>query len=332
MVGGFLIFKKPNVDDKVLRIAIAPYQDLAMIVNAKPLGLEEKYGTQIEIVTLNWEDILPSIASAGRTVDIGFGSYIEYLTKYSNLNDDKSDPVLFIYPAYVFRGGAFVSFDDSISPIDDVSSASNDDIKTFLSYKIGAQKSSIYEMALFRLSELSGTDPKTLNLIDTPLDQGFLAAEQSSLDIATAGLTQLTEVKRRGGKVVLVMDDLQFADVTGFLVKESTWINRRVDVENAIRMWFDCVDYVYEDIDVNSAVSLEYLNAKASTRYTLDEYKAALSQEYLPRSIAEVQAEIVSQNGRYPYKSIGTTANQFLVSHGIVDEAAPIPIFPDLSK
>ena len=65
-----------------LRIAMAPYQDLAMIVNAKSLGLEKKYGTDIELITLGWEDIPPAVASAGRGADIGFGSYIEYLTKY----------------------------------------------------------------------------------------------------------------------------------------------------------------------------------------------------------------------------------------------------------
>src|SRR5689334_2638759 len=70
-----------NENNKPLKLAISPYQDLAMIENIKNLDLEKKYNTKVDLVTLPWEEIISAIGSSGETVDIGFASYIEYLTK-----------------------------------------------------------------------------------------------------------------------------------------------------------------------------------------------------------------------------------------------------------
>jgi ABC-type nitrate/sulfonate/bicarbonate transport system substrate-binding protein len=317
----------PASHSRSLRLGIAPYQDLAMIVNIKPLGLEKRYGTDVDLITLPWEEILPSVATLGRGLDVGFASYAEYLTKYSNLNEGATDPVLFIYPLYVFKGGAFITFKPEIPTLGAANIANKELAAKILSRKIGAQKKSIYEMMIFRLAALNGTDPRTLQLVDTPLDQGFVAAEQGSLDIASAGLTQITEVQRRNGKVVLTMDDLKFADYTGFIVKKSVYDARQTDVKNLIKMWFDCVDFVYTDLDKNSAASLTYLNSQASTRYTLEEYKRALSQEFLPRSLAEARKEFVDDSGKFPFHTIQATIVQYLVQEGVMKTVPKIPDF-----
>ena len=53
-------------DTDTLRVAIAPYQDIAMLVNYKHLSLDQKYGVSLQLMTMNWEDIPPAVASAGR--------------------------------------------------------------------------------------------------------------------------------------------------------------------------------------------------------------------------------------------------------------------------
>jgi ABC-type nitrate/sulfonate/bicarbonate transport system substrate-binding protein len=315
-----------------LRLGLAPYQDLAMIVNIKSLGLEERYGTKVDLVTLPWEEILPSVATLGRGLDVGFASYAEYLTKFNNLNNGTADPVIFIFPLYVFRGGAFVTFKPDIPVLTEEGITNKELISEILSKRIGAQKKSIYEMMIFTLASNIGIDPRTVRIIDTPLDQGFLAAQQGSLDLASAGLTQLTEVKRRGGRVVLTMDDLRFADFTGFIVKKSTYEARSVDIRNLIRMWFDCVSFVYQDLDKNSAASLRYLNSRAATRYTPEEYKRALSQEYLPTSLSEEQRNLVDDHGRFPFRKIRAGIIQYLIHQGVVRTAPIIPDFIEMSQ
>ena len=298
-----------------------------MIVNIKPLDLEKRYGTQVDLITLPWEEILPSVATFGRGLDVGFASYAEYLTKYNNLNAGTTDPVLFVYPLYVFKGGAFITFKPDIPTLTPKDITNKEIVAQILNKKIGAQKKSIYEMMIFTLASKNGIDPHRIQLIDTPLDQGFLAAEQGSLDLASAGLTQITEVQRRDGHVVLTMDDLKFADFTGFIVKKSIYDARERDVKNLIRMWFDCVNFVYGDIDQNSAASLKYLNSQASTRYTLDEYKRALSQEYLPRSSSEAQQQFVDDGGRFPVRGIRAAIMQYLIQEGVMQRSPNVPDF-----
>jgi ABC-type nitrate/sulfonate/bicarbonate transport system substrate-binding protein len=317
-----------------LKVAMSPYQDLAMIVNIAPLKLEQKYGTKVQLMTMGWEDIPPAVASAGTAADIGFGSYVEYLTKYEKINAGSSDPVLFIYPLYVFKGGAFVTFNDKIPSLSrqDITTAGSANAKRILESKIGTQKASLYEMMVYDLAVRHKVAPSSLRIVDTPLDQGFLAAERGDLDIAEVGLTQMTEAERRGGRVVFDMEELGFADITGFIVKKSVYERRQKDVDNLIKMWFDCVAYVYKDIDRNSTTSLAYLNRNASTRYTLAEYKAALGQEYLPNSVALAHNTFVGEQSQFSAERIGTSVNRYLVDNGTVAKATPLPSFAEIKN
>ncbi|MBS1504254.1 MAG: hypothetical protein JST32_19455, partial [Bacteroidetes bacterium] len=44
-----------------LKVAIAPYQDIAMIENIAPLKLDQKYNTPVTLLTMQWEDILQAV-------------------------------------------------------------------------------------------------------------------------------------------------------------------------------------------------------------------------------------------------------------------------------
>ena len=181
IIGGIVLFANSNrhTQTEPLRVGISPYQDLAMLVNIEPLGLEKKYGVDVDLITMPWEEIVPAVTSVGRGLDIGFASYIEYLTKMDNINAGSDDPLLFVYPMYVFKGGAFVTFKDETKvPALNVETVKNHEIVAkFLSGKLGAQKSSLYEMMLYHLALQNGINPKNLNIIDTPLHQRFLSSQ-----------------------------------------------------------------------------------------------------------------------------------------------------------
>lgn len=315
---------------KPLIVGISPYQDIAMIVNIADLELEKKYNTQVELRTMNWEDILPAVASSGKTVDIGFASLIEYLTKENNINKDTKDPLLFIYPAYIFKGGGFITFDKNI-PTFNSNNLDDDTIaKKFFANKIGAQKNSVFEMMLFSLAKRNNINFKDLKIYDTPLNEGILATQNGSLQISSAGLTQITETLKQNGRVILTMEEMGFADVTGFVAKKSTLESKRNEIENLVRMWFETVNYVMRDIDNNSKFSLKYLDEKAATKYSLEQYKIALSQEYFPTTLDESKKEIVSDDGKYSYKRISNDVAEYLLENNIVTKKPEIPQFIDI--
>jgi ABC-type nitrate/sulfonate/bicarbonate transport system substrate-binding protein len=308
-----------------LRVAIAPYQDIAMIVNIKKLDLQRKYGVSLELFTMPWEEIISSVASAGKTVDVGFCSLTEYLTKLPKLNTANDDPVLYIYPTYVFRGGGFISFDPKVPVLNTTTLKEPEVVKRFLGYRIGAQKNSLYEMMLFTLARRVGMRHSKLKIFDTTMNDGILAAQGGSLDIAPTGLTQQTEALKRGGHVVLHCDSMGIADITGFACKASTLKAKKRELTALIRMWFDCVNYMFKDMDKNAGDTLAYLDQNASTKYSLATYKRALTQEYFPKSVEEANASLVSPKGKYSVDRISRLVGQYLVDVGVAKTPPPPP-------
>jgi ABC-type nitrate/sulfonate/bicarbonate transport system substrate-binding protein len=313
-----------------IALAISPYQDIATIVSLHSLGLDKKYGLDVKLVTMPWEDILTALASNGKTVDIGFASFVEFLTKEQDLNRGAADPLVFIHPAYVFHGGSFISFEPEIPKLDKAGLGDKDQIRKFLSHTIGAQKSSLWEMMIYATARRGDVDIKAVKLFDSPLNDSLLAAEKKSLDIASAGLTQMTEAKKRGGRVVLEMEDLGFADITGFVCRKSTLDSRRKDIEAVVKIWFDTVAFVMSDLDKNSTVPLDYLRKNSATQYTLEQYKLALSQEYFPSSIAESREQIHSTTGKYSAGKIAEDVVNYMQLAKGTTSPPPVPVFIDV--
>jgi ABC-type nitrate/sulfonate/bicarbonate transport system substrate-binding protein len=329
-----LIEHDASLSDKVepLRVAISPYQDMAMLVSEKKLGLEKKYGTKLEFLTMPWEDIISAVASAGDSVDVGFANLSEYMSQSEHLNSKGDDPLLYIYPAFVFHGGAFVTFNPKIPEIN----ADNIDdparIRKFLSRKIGVHKNCCLHMLLWFLANKAGVKLSDIRFIDISLNDGLLAAENGTLDAAAAGLTQRTEALKRHGRVVVDMDSAHLADICGFICKESVYKRRKKDIEALIRIWCDSTNYVLSDIDHHSGDALAYLKANASTQYTVDGFKTALSQEYFPRSISDLQTDILSSTGKYSFERTSKLYSNYLLDTGGTKSPPSLPKPIDLAS
>lgn len=316
---------KNESDRPQLRVAIAPYQDLAMLVNIEPLGLEEKYDLDVELVTMAWEDILPAVASYGRTVDIGFGSLVEYLTKQHKLNDGVADPIVFVQPLYVYKGGGFVALDSAIPLLDALALQDVSQVEEFLKLRFGAQKQSLYEMMLFTIARRAGVAPDSLNVTHISMNDGVLALQSGSLDVTSAGLTQLNEVRRRGGRLVISMEDTGFADIVGFICLQSTLDERKEEIEDIIRAWFDCVAHVMSDLEGNSEHSLAYLRQNAATQYSFEEYSAALSQEYLPRSLEQLRESVLQAGAKYDLARVSQEISAYLLDNDLAPTSPQAP-------
>lgn len=309
----------------VLKVGLAPYQDMAILVNYDHLKLDKKYGINLELVTVEWGDLLPSVASAGEALDVSFSGLLEYLNKYDQMNSGSDDPVIYIFPLYAFKGAAFVTFNDIVPDLRKEAPPPKEVVEYFFKFKIGAQKYSTLHMMLFDLADKKNIPPEKINLVDIPLNEGLLAAQAGSIDIAGTGLTQRTEALKRGGRVVLDNDVAGFADVTGFVVKTSTLKKRRKEIESLIRIWFDCVDFVMSDLKSNSSESLRYLKETAATEYDVGTFSKALSFEYFPKSLKDANNNLINSNGLFSVKRISNIVGDFLVRSGLVSTPPPIP-------
>ncbi len=317
--------KSDGSSQQPLRMGISPYQEIALLVNERNLKLEDKYGMKLELITMPWEELLPAVASAGQSIDVGFASLSDYLAKTENLNTQGDDPILFLYPAWVFHGGGLITFNPAVPEINAKNIKDPAVVKKLLSYKIGVQKNGCCHMMLWKLAHDVGLKLTDLKLTDTTLNDGFLAAENGSLDIAGAGLTQRTETLKRNGRVLLTMDTVGLLDPGGFVCKESVYKKRKKEIDSLIKMWFESANYVLSDIDHNSDATLAYLKANASTKYTLPEFRAALAQEYVPQSTQEAQKEIIAPDGRYSIEKLSKEISKYLMDVGATQSPRQAP-------
>ena len=73
------------------------------------------------------------------------------------------------------------------------------------------------------------------------------------------------------------------------------------------------MDYVFADIDANSKATITYLDEKSATKYSVQGFKGALSNEYFPRSVAQANRELIDETGTYPIKRITDSMVKFLM-------------------
>jgi hypothetical protein len=83
---------------------------------------------------------------------------------------------------------------------------------------------------------------------------------------------------------------------------------------------------VTSDLKTNSGESLEYLRTNAATRYTFEEYQAALAQEYLPSSLDEAKRDLIATSGRFSLQRIGDDVAEYLLSQKLATARPPVPV------
>lgn len=101
-----------------IRYGISPYQDTAMPKVAEALGLYRQHGLRVDLISVAWEDVFPTLASAGESIDVAIGSINTFLPRAENINVVGGAQVVFYYPLYAFKGATLMMQRDSeIKPL-----------------------------------------------------------------------------------------------------------------------------------------------------------------------------------------------------------------------
>jgi ABC-type nitrate/sulfonate/bicarbonate transport system substrate-binding protein len=320
-----------------IRYGISPFQDTAMPVVAEDLGLYKKAGLDVELRTVAWEDIVPSVASAGHTIDVGIGSINLFLPRAENIDVKGGGDVVFYFPLYVFKGASLVARKElSLLPLDQCLSRASGDkhaglalaAKQLQGLRVGVPKGTPYEQMLFALLKEAGMDPnKDIQRRDVKLADALPALLRGDLDVIGAGVTQRTEAARHGHSAVVDMEGMGFAEIIGLVTTEHFAKTHPKELGKLTHVWFDSVHTLFSDVPRYSTGVLRYLSQNASTRYSLKEYQESLKLQEFPRSVEEARALMMRPDGRFYWKRTWDIVNDYLLASGSQQQPIPYKYF-----
>jgi ABC-type nitrate/sulfonate/bicarbonate transport system substrate-binding protein len=322
LIIAMLVSCSRNKSDKII-YGISPFQDTSMPKVAEGMGLYEQNNLNVELVSVAWEDVIPSIASGGRTIDIGIGSINLLLPRAENINVLGGGDVTFYFPLYVFKGASLMMNKElKIKTISDFLELYPDDRNRAM--KIGLPQGTPYEQMLLAALKIAGMSPENdIDLRYVKLSDGLPAFLSGNLDIVGAGVTQRTEAMRYGHKIFIDMESLGFAEIIGIVTTKRFAEKHPSELKKLIYIWFESVEKLMSDVDKHSKHVLEYLSATASTRYTLEEYKRALNFQEFPTSIEKAKSLFADEKGKFYWKRTWDIVNSYLLDTGKIKK--PIP-------
>lgn len=318
-------------DTATIGYGISPYQDTAMPKVAEGMGLYADRGLHVALHTIAWEDIVPSLASAGETVDVALGSVNTFLPRAENINVKGGGDVVFVFPLYVFKGAALIMRGDAtLLPLkhyldqypEDRERAIAEAMTQLRGRTVAVPSGTPYEQMLLAGLRIAGMKPSDLDIRNVKLAEALYALRNGDVDIVGAGVTQRTEAARDGAVAFLDMETFGFAEVVGLMTTRQYAIDHHREIDTLIDIWFESVDRLLADIDGNSSYVLDYLVKNSSTKYTLVEYKAALEFQEFPRSKKAARELFFDTASPFYWGRTWDIVNEYLVDRG--DIAMPI--------
>jgi ABC-type nitrate/sulfonate/bicarbonate transport system substrate-binding protein len=337
VIAGLASFVNRGGRSEVIRYGISPYQDLAMPKIAEGIDLYEKNGLNVELITVAWEDIIPSLASAGESIDVAIGSVNTLLPRARNINLEGGGDVVFYYPLWVFKGASLMMHGDSgmvglpemlEKHQGDRDRAVKETMAQLRGKVIAVPKGTTFDQMLLAGLKIAGMDPKKdVDIRYVKLNDAVYGFLNGDVDIVGTGVTQRTEVLRHGAKVFLDMESFSFAEITGLVTTRHYAERHQDELRKLVQIWFVGVNYLFEDIEDHSAYLRTYLDKEASTKYSLEEYKSALQYQEFPRSVEEAEKLFLEQSGKFYWKRAWDIINDFLISTGDIDQPIPYRYF-----
>jgi ABC-type nitrate/sulfonate/bicarbonate transport system substrate-binding protein len=326
---GLGVFDKPS---SAVRLGISPYQDTAMPTIAEAEGFFAKQKVDVQLQTVPWENIVPALASRGKTVDVAIGSINTFLPRADAVNAGNSDPVVFYAPLYVFRGASLLAGKNSgLVPYKELLKRNGGDRRSALralmaqlrGKRIGLPSGTPYDQLFLQAARDGGATPADFAVRDVQLAEALPALLSGGLDVAAAGVTQRTEAARHGDYVLLETDDLGFAEIVGLVTTRSYARSHAKDLEAIRRAWFDTIQLLRADPKRASRSVLSYLAQNASTKYSFAEYMTSLQAQEFPATAAEADAMFARPDGRYHWKRTWDIVNNYLLATGKIKTPVP---------
>lgn len=326
VVVGWKFFYSTVADSKVapaLRVSVPPFVDTAITVVGVRDGLFATRGLNIKLVDTNWENQYELLV--GGALDVSMSTLDEFVNKDRNLRA-LGKPVVYVLPAWQFRGLAFYSTND-VKPLSEFQKAYPADQakKAFLAQikekKLVIPEGSVFEQALRAFVADSDLTFKDLKIINASLDSALNSLGDRSVGLAAVGSQQRFEAERRGYREAISPEDLGLDVITGFVVPKTVWESRKQDVINFACAWYGTTRVATAQEDHAYDVTNKYLVGRGSNSLTLQEYTALRAYNVLPTKAPETKSLFFDAGGKAYWKKTWDRSVKAMTDAGKTDSA-----------
>jgi ABC-type nitrate/sulfonate/bicarbonate transport system substrate-binding protein len=327
------IHEDEGAQPAVVRLGVPPLGDTLLPVIGAKKGWFKDEGLEVEIKTLDWNEIHASL-TAGK-IDVGISNMATTVATHA-----KAPEIVYAYALNTFDNGLalMVRPDGGLKPLDAFLgrfSAREEAIAAAAGQLKGrtiVTKSNTHmEQALAFAARRGGLAFKRdLKILDLSPDDGLAAFLAGQGDAFIGGLSQRVRAAKEGMIVMLSGTDLGPSPITGFVTTQRFARDNRETVLKLIKVWFRIVNFVNSNIDEAGAIIAGELKSRGEAPLTLDEFKRIWNKvEHFPASPANVEADILSPDGRNYWKSRWISCNYYYVKivGSISDQVPPDNIF-----
>ncbi len=300
---GYLAWTRTNAPAQAdLRVSVPPFVDTAFTKVGLTKNAFGALSPHVKLVETTWENQYDVLAGGG--LDIAMSTVDEFVNKSRNLTA-VGKPVVFILPAWKFRGLGFYTT-KGVRPFSEFNGpdAKNAFLAQLRGKKVVLADGSVFDQALRAFVKGSSIRYDDLAIVNASLDSALNSLSDPSVGIVAVGSQQRFEAERRGFREAISPEALGLDVITGFIVPEKLYRERRSDVIAFVCGWYATAKLVTGDPRGAYDITNTYLVGRGANSLTFEEYSALRAYNVVPTSPAEANSLFVAKGGAGYWRTV----------------------------
>jgi NitT/TauT family transport system substrate-binding protein len=309
-----------------ITIGISPFQDTLLPTIGKEKGWFESEGLDVVFKTLAWNAMMPAVAS--NAVDIATYNTTGIVAVYN-----KQPEITFWYPWNIFTQGAALMGRPNIGlktmkNFEKEGMAHRDAVKSTVQQlkakTIVTTMGSDMGKAVVMATGDNGLSRSDYKIIDMDPDQGLAAFISGTGDAYLGGIPQRTRLTKEGYLTLLSGPDIAPVPLNGWVTTKAFAEKNKESLLKLQHVMFRIIRYTNANQDVVAKAITDRLNQETGAKMTIAEFKRFWNEiENYPNNAAEVQKDILNQDGFAYWKRTWDNDNQYFVE---IEKLIPIKV------
>lgn len=271
-------------DPTRLRLGIGPYVDTTRLLRGVAEGEFTRRDVALQVVRTPWEANFDYLVSD--TLDVAMASLDEFVAKQKNLEKLK-EPLVFFLPAWRFIGlGLYTK--GRIKPLSEFRTGTRQErTRDFLSQLegkiIALPEGTAFQISFLNFIANAGLRAENFRIVNAAIDAGLNGLEDPNVALAAVAAQQWTEAESRGYRRALSADELGAITVTGYMVKATTYNEKREALNQFACAWYGSMRLAESDPQGTYRASSEFITSGGGKAISYADWERAGAQNVIPK-------------------------------------------------